>query len=128
MSVQPLFRVSTGWRKPCGPELASLCLWLVSTLHLHFSPHLGAAMTIFVSATLSSIVGFAFSPIAGAVLFYIEPSYAHTAQIMLIVSISIQIHSVYYIYGYAYFRSLAPVALGGLSTLPVGLYLPFNGP
>src|SRR6266436_3802652 len=48
---------------------------------------------IFLCASASGTIGFAFSAIAGAIIFYIEPNPIKAIQIMIIASIGLQTYS-----------------------------------
>lgn len=80
-------------------------------------------MTIFLASALSSVVGFAFSAIAGAILFHVDTSYIHAIQTMLIASISLQSYSVFYLRRTIDVSALAPFLAGGMTTLLLGVYL-----
>ncbi len=80
-------------------------------------------ITILEAAILSSVVGFAFSAIAGAILFHIDSNYIHTVQTMLVASISMQIYSVLYLRKNLNLSVLVPFLAGGIVTLTLGLYL-----
>ena len=55
---------------------------------------LSLGMVLFGAATLSSIVGFAFSAIAGALIFHLVPTGVEAVQIMMFASIGIQGYTV----------------------------------
>jgi uncharacterized membrane protein YfcA len=79
--------------------------------------------TVFQASMLSSVVGFAFSAIAGAILFHIDASYLHAVQTMLVASISMQSYSVFYLRENINLRALAPFLAGGAATLMLGAYV-----
>jgi uncharacterized protein len=85
--------------------------------------NVGIWATIFLASMLSSVVGFAFSAIAGAILFHIDNSYLHAVQTMLVASISLQSFSVFYLRKNIVVRALAPFLAGGAATLMLGVYV-----
>jgi uncharacterized protein len=79
--------------------------------------------TIFLSSMLSSVVGFAFSAIAGASLFHIDNSYIHAVQTMLVSSISLQSYSVLHLRKTINLGALLPFLAGGAATLALGAHI-----
>lgn len=82
-----------------------------------------ALFGVFVAATVSSTVGFAFSAIAAAILLHIITDKIAVVEIMLISSIALQTYGVV-----ALWRDIRPVRvgwflLGGILTLPLGVYM-----
>jgi len=51
-------------------------------------------LAVLLASTVSSIIGFAFSALAGAVLFHVIDSPVHTVQVMIVCSIAIQLYCV----------------------------------
>src|SRR4051812_46533077 len=76
--------------------IPALCLFLF-TANLAVSPAGGSSVVaptiVLLSALVSSIAGFAFSPIAGAFLFYAMKEPLSVIQILLVASISQQLYS-----------------------------------
>jgi uncharacterized membrane protein YfcA len=126
MPAEPFFRTLTARRTQRAlilwASLAVVTVLLLSQTSVSMRSG-GLWFAVFFSATLSSIVGFAFSPIAGAILFHTGAGYMQTVQIMLFASISMQIYSVYYIRHSISVRKLVPFLLGGLATLAPGIYI-----
>jgi uncharacterized membrane protein YfcA len=85
-----------------------------------------AWLIIFISAAISSTVGFAFSALAGSLLFHVVPDTAQAVRIMLVASISIQTYSVWKLRRRISVRSLAPYFVGGSLTVVPGVYLLLN--
>jgi uncharacterized protein len=85
----------------------------------------GAAIwaTVFLAAMLSSVVGFAFSAIAGAIVFHIDASYLHAVQTMLVASISLQAYGVIHLWRCIDQKALGWFLAGGVTTLPIGVYI-----
>lgn len=81
------------------------------------------ALVIFVAASVSSTVGFAFSAIAAAMIFHFVPDHVEAVQIMMIASIAIQAYCVAGLYRTISWRACAPFLLGGIAVMPVGIYL-----
>jgi uncharacterized membrane protein YfcA len=80
---------------------------------------------VFVAATVSSTVGFAFSAFAAGLLFQIMSDKIAAVEIMLVSSIAVQIYCVAQLWRHI---ALAPVTwylLGGILALPIGFYLLF---
>jgi hypothetical protein len=95
--------------------LAGAAEWLPRTA--------AAAMAIvFVAAALSSVAGFAFSAICGALLFYVMPPVL-AVQLMMVCSIAIQGFSVLALRHAIDWRVLWRFLLGGVLSIPVGVYL-----
>ena len=82
-----------------------------------------AALVVLVAAILSSVAGFAFSALAGALIFHIAQSGVEAVQIMLVASIAIQAYSVWCMRSSIVARNLIPYLAGGLATIPAGVFL-----
>jgi uncharacterized protein len=110
------------------PAFATACLLLfVFTLAVPASmgsPTSNAASWIvLISALLSSIAGFAFSPIAGALLFPILGEPLSVVQILLVSSIAQQLYCVWRLRDGIRLGECGPYLLGSVVTLPIGLLL-----
>jgi uncharacterized protein len=81
------------------------------------------SIVIFIAASLSSTVGFAFSAIAAAMIFHFVPDTVEAVQIMMVASIGIQAYSVAGMWRTICLRTCAPFLLGGVATMPLGVYL-----
>jgi len=92
------------------------CLVVANTAHRP-----GQAMAIMLvlmcSACVSSVVGFAFSAIAGASLYHFVNSPLEAVCIMLWCSIAIQVYSVIRLWGSIQWPKLVPFLAGGLLTV-----------
>lgn len=112
---------------------ASAFGYLGSVCYVHGHQYITGAdqiawLIILVSATASSIAGFAFSPLAGSLLFHVVPDTVQAVQIMLVASIALQAYSVWKLRSNISARTLAPYFAGGsLAVLP-GVYLLLNTP
>jgi uncharacterized membrane protein YfcA len=92
------------------------------------SPFLPLAMAlaaVFVAATASSTVGFAFSAFAAGLLFQIMSDKIAVVEIMLISSIAVQVYCVALLWRHITLSHITWYLLGGILALPVGLYLLF---
>lgn len=81
------------------------------------------SIVIFVAASLSSTVGFAFSAIAAAMIFHFVSDTVEAVQIMMVASIAIQTYSVAGMWRTISLRACAPFLIGGVATMPAGVYL-----
>ena len=79
--------------------------------------------TILVASTISSIAGFAFSALCGAVLFHLVDSPVHAVNLMIVCSIAIQSFSVATLWRSIDWRSLPVFFTGGVLGVPAGVYL-----
>ena len=84
---------------------------------------LAVSIVIFVAASLSSTVGFAFSAIAAAMIFHLVSDTVEAVQIMMVASIAIQAYSVAGLWRTISLRACAPFLVGGIATMPAGIYL-----
>ena len=80
-------------------------------------------LAVLLASTVSSIIGFAFSALAGAVLFHVIDSPVHTVQVMIVCSIAIQLYCVVSLRSSIAWRSLPRFLLGGVVGVPVGVWL-----
>jgi uncharacterized protein len=115
-SVQPMVRIAFVTVLAFSIVLALYRLAKVGTFP-------AALFGVFVAATVSSTVGFAFSAIAAAILLHMTTDQIMVVEIMLISSIALQTYCVV-----ALWRDIKPARvgwflLGGVATLPVGVYL-----
>ena len=83
---------------------------------------LTAMAIVFVASALSSIGGFAFSAICGALLFHVLPPVT-AVQLMIVCSIAIQAMSVLALRQSIDWRMLSRLLVGGVVSLPLGAYL-----
>jgi uncharacterized protein len=103
--------------------ISSLLLFTEVIIRNFGGPSLADLTAVFVASTLSSIAGFAFSAICGAMLFHMLTKPVHIVQIMLVCSIAIQAFSVATLRYAIDWKSLARFLYGGLVGLPLGVYL-----
>ena len=119
-------RLSTVWQKPSvryGAGVLALAFY-ASVLALkqpHFS--LWAMAAIFVAALTSSIAGFAFSAICGAMLFHLLDDPVRVVEIMMICSIGGQALMVWSLRQHIRWRDLLAFIGGAGAGLPLGVYI-----
>ena len=82
-----------------------------------------ALWVVVFSAIVSSVAGFAFSPIAGAVLFHCNSDAVLVVQILLIASLAQQLYCVWVLRSQIKPLECLPYVMGSLATLPVGVLL-----
>ncbi len=83
-------------------------------------------LAIFFASALSSIAGFAFSAICGAMLFHLMDGQVRIVEIMMVSSIAIQALSVWTLRNTIDWRVLPAFLAGGLVGLPAGVWLLLN--
>lgn len=86
----------------------------------------GAAVVliaVLVASTASSIAGFAFSALCGALLFHVMDSPVYAVQVMIVCSIAIQLFSVAALWRSIEWRRLPIFLMGGVLGVPAGVYL-----
>jgi len=81
---------------------------------------------VFAASTVSSIAGFAFSALCGALLFHLMDSPVYAVQVMIVCSIAIQLLSVATLRRSIDWRSLPAYLAGGILGVPAGVYLPMT--
>ena len=113
-------RIPISRRAVAGLSLAFVLLAL-GELITHSGALTGAIVLL--AAAVSSIAGFAFSPLAGALLFHVSRDVVETIQIMLVASIALQAYSVWTLRRSIGTEGLWPYIVGGLATVPLGVYL-----
>ena len=75
-------------------SIAGLIVLSQATARILGGPGAADLAAVFVASTLSSIAGFAFSAICGAMLFHMGGKPVHIVQVMIVCSIAIQLFSV----------------------------------
>jgi uncharacterized membrane protein YfcA len=102
--------------------IAILLLIEVTALRLG-GPSPTCLTSVFIASTISSIAGFAFSAICGALLFHLLAQPVQIVQILLVSSIAIQLFSVISLGNTIDWKHLSRFLAGGLFGLPIGVYL-----
>ncbi len=82
-----------------------------------------AMIVVLVASTVSSIAGFAFSALCGALLFHLIESPVYAVQVMIVCSIAIQMLSVAALWRSIDWRTLPIFLAGGILGVPAGVYL-----
>src|SRR4029453_6670445 len=82
-----------------------------------------ALIAVFAASTVSSIAGFAFSALCGALLFHLMDDPVYAVQVMIVCSIAIQMLSVATLWRAIDWRSLGVFLIGGFLGVPIGVYL-----
>jgi uncharacterized membrane protein YfcA len=80
-------------------------------------------IAVFVASTVSSIAGFAFSALCGALLFHLTDSPVYVVQVMIVCSMAIQLLSVATLWRSIDWSSLPVFFAGGILGVPAGAYL-----
>lgn len=91
-----------------------------------FHVEIAPTLAIFLSASLASVGGFAFSAIAASILSYIIPETVHALQTILVASIALQTYSLLFLWRHIRLRFVFEALLGGILFMPLGLYLLFS--
>lgn len=78
---------------------------------------------VLAGASISSIAGFAFAGIAGALLFHVTQDKLYTLQVILVASVALQSYSVWKLRHAIEPRRLIPYFAGGMATIVPGVYL-----
>ncbi|TKW79750.1 MAG: sulfite exporter TauE/SafE family protein [Bradyrhizobium icense] len=87
-----------------------------------------ALTAIFIASTVSSIAGFAFSALSGALLFHLIDDQVYVVRVMIVCSIAIQLLSVATLWRTIDWRNLGVFLIGGLLGVAAGVYLLLNLP
>jgi uncharacterized membrane protein YfcA len=86
-------------------------------------PSLDDLGAVFLASTLSSIAGFAFSAICGAMLFHLLDNPVKVVQVMMVCSIAMQFFSVITLRNAIDWKHLGRFLAGGVAGLPLGVFL-----
>jgi uncharacterized membrane protein YfcA len=78
---------------------------------------------VLAASTVSSIAGFAFSALCGALLFHIMDSPVYAVRVMIVCSMAMQMFSVASLWRSIDWRSLPVFLVGGVPGVPVGAWL-----
>ncbi len=109
--------------------LLVLVLYALALRHLQGAPVTPWAMAaVFAAALLSSVAGFAFSAICGAMLFHVTDDPVDAVQIMMVCSLGGQAMMTWSLRHAIRWRALAVFELGGAIGLPVGLHILLHTP
>ena len=112
--------VSGGWEVPLAALCACVALIVVS---FKAHPEMLVMAAIFIAALVSSIAGFAFSAICGAMLFQLIDNPVSVVELMMVCSIAGQAWMTWALRRSIRWRPLVVFLVGGLFGLPVGFYI-----
>jgi uncharacterized membrane protein YfcA len=104
--------------------LISLVLFFAAAYQSWSTPRTELALwVVFLSASISNIIGFAFSPLAGAILFHLNPDVVSVVQGLLVASVAQQLYCVWRLRSEIRSLEFLPYVFGSLVTLPFGIFL-----
>jgi uncharacterized membrane protein YfcA len=113
-----------------GPGLALLAFLSVTIQAQQLLQHRAGSATalltllvVFAAALVTSVVGFAFSALAGAGLLQLYGQPAEAVEIMVLCSTAIQLYCVIEIRHSIQWRLLLPFVAGGAACVPLGVWL-----
>ena len=107
-----------------GGLIASLLIVEGAVLSLHGKGSTVAPLAmVLLASTVSSVIGFAFSALCGALLFHVIDNPVYAVQVMIVCSIAIQIYCVANLWRSIDWRSLPVFLIGGLPGVPLGAWL-----
>lgn len=86
----------------------------------------GTMAVVFVCSVVSAVAGFAFSALAGAVLFHMHADPVRVVSVLLVSSLAGAVYTVWSIRRSIDWRELAPYVLGGAVAVPPGVLLLLN--
>jgi len=125
-SAAPSHRMS----QMLGSALAVLALASVAVQTQHLlqgrAGSTAALLTLFIvfgAALASSVVGFAFSALAGAALLHLYHQPAEAVEIMVLCSIAIQLYCIIAMRRSIQWSLLLPFVVGGAACVPLGVWL-----
>ena len=112
-----------------GMTVVALLIYALALKQLH-APSISVLvmMAVFFAALFSSIAGFAFSAICGAMLFHLIDQPVEAVQIMMVCSVGGQAFMVWHLRHNIDWRALAPFVLGAVIGLPIGVHILLHTP
>jgi uncharacterized membrane protein YfcA len=108
---------------PAAPTICLICFVVTLAIPSGGDAAATTSWIVLFSALLSSIAGFAFSPIAGAFLFHTLNDPLAVVRILLVASIAQQLYCTYRLRETIRASECIPYLAGSMATLPIGLYL-----
>lgn len=108
---------------PLAPCICFLLFAITAYWSRSFLDAEASLWVVLFSAVLASVVGFAFSPLAGAVLFHVNSDAVLVVQILLVASIAQQIYCIWQQRTHIRALEFLPYTIGSLTTLPFGIFL-----
>jgi uncharacterized membrane protein YfcA len=104
-----------------------LAVVIISALGSTATPNSVETMVVvFVCSVVSAVAGFAFSAIAGAILFHTDADPIRVVNVLLVASLSSAIYTTWSIRSSIDWRALAPYVVGGTIAIPPGVLLLLN--
>jgi len=95
-----------------------------ASLPIREHPNIMAALlAVFVASAVSSVTGFAFSALCGAILFHLPDSPIYAVQVIIICNIATKLSNVATLWRSISWPSLSVFLAGGFLGVPVGVYL-----
>jgi uncharacterized protein len=85
-----------------------------------------ALLGVFVASAVSSVTGFAFSALSGAILFHLLDSPIYAVQVIIVCNIATKLSNVATLWRSICWRSLPAFLAGGFLGVPVGVHLMFS--
>ena len=104
--------------------LAGYSAWL--SPHAPTAQHSWVLAAVFVAALASSVAGFSFPAICGAILFHLIDDPIQVVQIMMVCGAGGQTLMVWALRRHIVWRALLPFLLGAAIGLPLGIYILLN--
>jgi len=89
---------------------------------------MAALLAVFVASAVSSVTGFAFSALCGAILFHLLDSPIYAVQVIIICNIATKLSHVATLWRSICWPSLPVFLAGGFLGVPVGVYLMLHVP
>jgi uncharacterized membrane protein YfcA len=86
----------------------------------------GTMAVVFICSVVAAVAGFAFSALAGAVLFHVDTDPIRVVSVLLVSSLAGAIYTVWSTRRSIDWRELAPYVLGGAIAVPPGVLLLLN--
>jgi len=108
---------------PWTPCICFLFLAIAAYWSLSLPIAQASLWIVLFSAAVSSVAGFAFSPLAGAALLYVNPDVILVVQILLVASIAQQTYCIWQLRSQIRSFEFLPYTVGSLTTLPLGVLL-----
>lgn len=99
-----------------------LGLWVYARFADQLDIHAVVLWVIYVAAVVAGIVGFAFSPICGAMLVHLMRNQVHIVEVLLMSSVAIQVLNTWSVRRFIDWQALPSFVLGGLLSVPLGVY------
>jgi uncharacterized membrane protein YfcA len=83
----------------------------------------GIAATVALAALIASVIGFAFSALAGTAFAYLRLEPLHAVHVLVVCSIATQLYAVWKIRDEIRWYPLLPMIAAGVATVPLGVWM-----